>query len=295
MTFNNKSKRLGQTGLVELLAVLGITGIILGILLPTIFVVRGAFDKLACQNHLKQVGLAMHTYEASHRHFPQTNGYLNGKNGALLGWQVFILPQLGFDDAYIRANRASELDSNPFHNPPHTVSALVVKPYVCPADSRLFSPLTEGNGHLLSFSSFVGIVSVNDKNGFFSFGGTKSAQVLDGLSQTLMIAERPPPASLQAGPWYSGYIGFGKVLSGPNSYIPLGGGRLTRDDTCIPDGTLFGPGRLDNPCDRSHLWSLHSGGANFVFADGCVRFLPYSAAKNISALATRENQDIPSD
>ncbi len=56
--------------------------------------------------------------------------------------------------------------------------------------------------------------------------------------------------------------------------------------------TAFGPGRLDNPCDRLHLWSLHPGGANFLFADGSVRFLPYSARNVLDALASIQGGEV---
>jgi prepilin-type processing-associated H-X9-DG protein len=36
-----------------------------------------------------------------------------------------------------------------------------------------------------------------------------------------------------------------------------------------------------------HFWSLHFGGANFLFADGSVRFLAYTSAPVKPALATR--------
>ena len=40
-----------------------------------------------------------------------------------------------------------------------------------------------------------------------------------------------------------------------------------------------------------HYWSLHQGGANFVFADCHMQFIAYSAAKVMPALATRAARD----
>jgi prepilin-type processing-associated H-X9-DG protein len=51
-------------------------------------------------------------------------------------------------------------------------------------------------------------------------------------------------------------------------------------------------GRIDNPCDRFHYWSLHPGGANFIFADGSVRFLAYTADPILGALATRAGGEV---
>jgi prepilin-type processing-associated H-X9-DG protein len=45
-------------------------------------------------------------------------------------------------------------------------------------------------------------------------------------------------------------------------------------------------------CDALHFWSLHSGGANFAFADGSVRFLRYSADDVMPALATRAGGEV---
>lgn len=58
--------------------------------------------------------------------------------------------------------------------------------------------------------------------------------------------------------------------------------------------TWFGPGRLTNPCDRLHYWSLHTSGANFAFADGSVHFLRYSARDILPALATRSGGEVVS-
>ena len=44
-----------------------------------------------------------------------------------------------------------------------------------------------------------------------------------------------------------------------------------------------------------HFWSPHAGaGAHFLFADGSVRFLSYSAAPIMPALSTRAGGEVVS-
>jgi prepilin-type processing-associated H-X9-DG protein len=56
----------------------------------------------------------------------------------------------------------------------------------------------------------------------------------------------------------------------------------------------FRPG-IGNYCDAHHFWSQHPGGANWIFADGSVRFLSYVNARVLPALATRAGGEVVSE
>ena len=76
---------------------------------------------------------------------------------------------------------------------------------------------------------------------------------------------------------------------GPVIYY-VGGGGSTQCDSARRGH--FGPGRIDNPCDRYHFWSLHPGGGNWLFADTLARYLSYSLSDaSLHAMATRNGSE----
>jgi prepilin-type processing-associated H-X9-DG protein/prepilin-type N-terminal cleavage/methylation domain-containing protein len=289
--------------LVELLVVLGIIGILLGLTLPAVQQAREAAGRVACQNNLKQVGLALHNFHDAHGQFPPLP-VVPGSNAdpnAILGWMALILPQMEQDAFYQDSVLACRLDPDPLNDPPHVGLATVVKSYVCPDDGRLLAPLPDPFQVRAAFTSYIGTAGAIPPGAHVGLPGILGSEpgcrltdVTDGTSQTIMVGERPPPEALLAGWWYPAeqLYGMDEGYRGPNNVIWFGSGTsFALEDGCIVR-VAFGPGRLDNPCDRYHLWSLHPGGANFLFADGSVRFLPYSAASLMMPLATRNGGEV---
>ena len=52
------------------------------------------------------------------------------------------------------------------------------------------------------------------------------------------------------------------------------------------------PGKIENICDQTHYFSMHPGGANFLFCDGSVKFLTYAANSVLPALGTRAGGEV---
>jgi len=132
----------------------------------------------------------------------------------------------------------------------------------------------------------------------------KISDVRDGTSNTLMVGERPPSEDLDFGWWFAGVgmedDGTADVILATNTYNPdvtgpacpvkMANGRfppVPSDQT-----SSFRPGNIDDNCDQLHFWSLHSGGANFLYADASVHFLSYSSANVLPQMATINGGEI---
>jgi prepilin-type N-terminal cleavage/methylation domain-containing protein/prepilin-type processing-associated H-X9-DG protein len=202
--------------------------------------------------------------------------------------------------------------------------AIVVPVFCCPSDSRTLQTV-ESEGFLTSLSGYLGVSGIDiwawstphtgpqDLRGVLvpsnkyrgdwetrdipaSTQGTRLADISDGISNTLLVGERPPGRSLDYG-WAFGCVGQGwtgtlDCTLGVNE-MNLHQSGLPDLDAC-PDGPyFFSAGRIDNPCDQFHYYSLHPGGANFLFADASVHFLNYEIDnQTLRALASMSGGEV---
>lgn len=273
--------------LVELLVVVGIVGLLIGLLLPAVQKVRDAANRVSCGNNLKQLGLALQNYHDTHRHFPPGMSYAGGRDPRpFLSWHARLLPYLGQEALWQSTEAAFARDRDFLHVPPHVVGTVPVPAFACPSDSRTRRPSRSGRG----MTSYLGVegLSQQSRTGILHLDSQVSlAGVTDGAGNTLLVGERPPSSDEVLGWWYAGWgqnqNGSAEMILGVRE-IRTFLGYITE---CVRGPYKFQPGSVGNPCSALHFWSLHSGGAMFLFADGSVRLLRYSAEPLMPALASR--------
>jgi prepilin-type processing-associated H-X9-DG protein/prepilin-type N-terminal cleavage/methylation domain-containing protein len=240
-------------------------------------------------------------------------------------WMARIMPYYEQDNLYLVADEWArsgdvnrdyrwvpwgDLTANP-PRPSNPALGTVVQVWACPADSRtlLTSYVVAPNGVNVALTGYLGVSGLRgdwsgDRSGVFSANQVvRLADIADGTSNTLMVGERPPSSDMFFGWWFAG-----SGIDGSGSGDVVLGARDTRLEALLvnyPDPVLANyrqcqgkmkvglhPGQITNYCDMAHFWSLHAGGANFLMADGSVRFLSYQADDILPALATRNGGEV---
>ena len=314
MTVFEKRDRRAFT-LVELLVVIAIIGILIGLLLPAVQAAREAARRMKCQNNLKQIGLAFHSYHDSLATFPpgkisdtQTDGT---DKGNLFGWGALILP-------YCEAAQVQDLvdfNEKAYSEKNQKAGQTLLPFYLCPTDSdhevrdiEYYNPdrMWALETLKLAPTHYAGLVTekISDygkemKSDGFTLAhdelgvllltkSVKIGDIKDGLSNTLLTAEASSyehrtPKTYDNGSWLMGTNVFRKNEKQVN-FKP----------TCehFDKGTWY----YEDPdwdysktCDCSFyqydLRSLHPGGANAALCDGSVRFLTENLAMDLLAAA----------
>lgn len=213
-----KRLRSGFT-LIELLVVIAIIAVLVALLLPAVQMARETARRTQCKNNLKQIGLALASYESSFMVYPFGKGAGYGGLGAPVyaRWSAhaMLLPHL---------EQGSLYDSINFSNPPDTpgmAGAVAFMPaytspggintipsqtpvpgFLCPSDVAVAGGSPAQNNYCGNQGSWLcdrGNVppAATDTNPselsqgvFYYLSNTRTQHVTDGLSNTVFFSER---------------------------------------------------------------------------------------------------------
>jgi prepilin-type N-terminal cleavage/methylation domain-containing protein/prepilin-type processing-associated H-X9-DG protein len=268
--------------LIELLVVIAIISILVGLLLPAVQKVREAAARMSCANNLHQIGLALQNYHDANRCFPP--GYLASapySDGATdtapgWGWGAFILPHLEEGNLFRQLNLGQPVQNSP-------AVQTVVKAYLCPSDicpvGAFSLPDPFGNTLTLAApSSYAACVGgdesdTRDSTGqgvFYRNSQTRLTDITDGTNSTILVGERA--WSNSNGVWARAVPG-GVCKRGRQNPCPGSGAGWYPAATLVLAHSHLNNTNTDTDGGLDDFSSRHTGGSNFVFADGHVSFI----------------------
>jgi len=238
--------------LIELLVVIAIIAILIGLLLPAVQKVREAAARTKCLNNLTNFGKAFHMYQDTYGKIP--TGWVTttvNKPSPGWSWAVITLPYIEQKPLYDQLAPDLVTPNGPTVNT-NTQTRLVL--YRCPSD-----PGQDLNANFQNFgaSNYVVNREVTGPDAGNNPTGLKIETIQDGSSNTILVGERDSVANIGA-VWVRSSASSSSFEGRPGKGINIvnpGG----------PTGMGF--------CERFGFTSRHTGGANFLLADGHVVFI----------------------
>ncbi|MEZ6058776.1 MAG: DUF1559 domain-containing protein [Planctomycetaceae bacterium] len=278
--------------LIELLVVIAIIAILIALLLPAVQQAREAARRTQCKNNLMQLGIAMHNYDMAFEMLPPgsvnpTGPILNVPSGYHISWTIQILPMLD------QSNVFSQFDfvQGAYGAANQRIRALQLDVLSCPSDYN-FQSQVEGLGTVVA-GSYVGCFGGDDvpidmdNNGLlFLNSSINYRQIRDGASNTILVGEKIGVKNSNDLGWLSG-----TAATLRNTGVPTNdGGKYAEYFETLNAST---PKEPPSQTTTGGFSSQHTGGAQFLLADGSVRFMSENLDPQVfSWLGNREDLQI---
>jgi prepilin-type N-terminal cleavage/methylation domain-containing protein len=283
--------------LVELLVAIAVIGVLITLLLPAVQSTRETARRTSCANNLKQIGLALHGYVVSYRKFPASStcdveqgGWIpRPQSKKIHSWRSSILPYLERTDVYKEIDFSrSAFDAKNLPAGAHIIPVYRCPSYSgpacsdCPSYTRLSSKLAIANYVALGASDmgrlYGAVRDLKPDGTIYPLSKTRPADVRDGLSNTILVAET------RESQWMV-WIDGGTSAIAAARYDRTNPPTYTGPETPINYQPYFDYG------DPTAEWgpsSMHPKGAMHLWGDGSTRFMIQTVSLSVyQALTTR--------
>jgi prepilin-type N-terminal cleavage/methylation domain-containing protein/prepilin-type processing-associated H-X9-DG protein len=297
--------------LIELLVVIAIIGILIALLLPAVQKVREASSRVACSNKLKQLGLAVHHYHDAFGCFPPNVLYSYDADGKNWSWIAHILPYIEQEALAKQLDMENQMCSDVPAVIATPIKLLLCPSDPDVRDGTEFIDWQKDYGSYHAKTSFSPSKSKSFVHGITSYKGCWGANWGGSAQNSWGVDPRWLNAGV-GGAWpgsYHGcsqgdgihlpndfynqwnmtkYLRIADVTDGGSNTFYAGESRIAAEiqhtwyhtddasSTCAIDMEATDPqGKpYDWTSGNSYFFgSYHSGGANFVYADGSVHFV----------------------
>lgn len=258
------SNRRGFT-LVELLVVIAIIGILVSLLLPAVQSARAMSQRVSCQNNLKQLALAVRSYDTQQGFLPPGHDKFGSTEHS---WCTWVLPQLELQSVFDKCDFYKKWN----HPRNQVVFQYDLQMQLCPTSKKH----VDGQGDYAGINGPRGLPGLPggwhpDQSyaagmmvpvgGYAREAPILSSEVRDGLSNTMMLVEDA--------------------------------GRTDGNQRWADAHQTFAQHGLVNRSRSNEIFSDHPGGAHIAFGDGHVHFLSeFTEQAVLDALGTRSRGDV---